>query len=183
MSELLFASARVVLPTGIAPATVRVRDEQITAVQPLGASARGATVIDLGDAILLPGLVDTHVHVNEPGRTEWEGFASATRAAAAGGVTTILDMPLNAVPATTNAAALVAKRASRRTVPCDVWIHRRRPFPATPASLRRCSCWRFRLEVLPGGFSPGGVPRGERGNAARSTAQLAAWDLPLMVHA
>ena len=61
--------------------------------------------------MLLPGLVDTHVHVNEPGRTEWEGFATATRAAAAGGVTTILDMPLNSIPPTTTVAALEVKRA------------------------------------------------------------------------
>src|SRR5439155_18074762 len=67
---------------------------------------------DLGDLALLPGLVDTHVHVNEPGRTSWEGFASATRAAAAGGVTTILDMPLNSVPPTVDTAALDAKRGA-----------------------------------------------------------------------
>ena len=63
------------------------------------------------DEVLLPGLVDTHVHVNEPGRTEWEGFASATRAAAAGGVTTIVDMPLNSIPPTTTVAGLIEKRA------------------------------------------------------------------------
>ena len=67
---------------------------------------------DLGDLALLPGLVDTHVHVNEPGRTEWEGFASATRAAAAGGVTTLLDMPLNSIPPTVDVAALAVKRAA-----------------------------------------------------------------------
>src|SRR6195952_508039 len=64
-----------------------------------------------GDEVLIPGIVDTHVHVNEPGRTEWEGFASATRAAAAGGVTTIIDMPLNSIPATTTVEALETKRA------------------------------------------------------------------------
>jgi allantoinase len=66
------------------------------------------------DEVLLPGLVDTHVHVNEPGRTEWEGFASATRAAAAGGVTTIVDMPLNSIPPTTTVAALAVKQAAAR---------------------------------------------------------------------
>src|SRR5262249_6842943 len=70
--------------------------------------------VDVGDLVILPGLVDTHVHVNEPGRTEWEGFDSATRAAAAGGITTIVDMPLNSVPATTTVAALEAKRAAAR---------------------------------------------------------------------
>jgi allantoinase len=67
--------------------------------------------IDAGAMIVMPGIVDTHVHVNEPGRSEWEGFASATRAAAAGGVTTILDMPLNSIPATTSVQALEQKRA------------------------------------------------------------------------
>ena len=70
------------------------------------------TTVDLGDLPLLPGLVDSHVHVNEPGRTEWEGFASATRAALAGGVTTIVDMPLNSLPVTTTVDALRAKAAA-----------------------------------------------------------------------
>jgi len=72
----------------------------------------GATLLDAGDAVVMPGLVDSHVHVNEPGRTEWEGFATATRAAAAGGITTICDMPLNSVPAVTDVNALEAKRAA-----------------------------------------------------------------------
>ncbi|HEY1089181.1 MAG TPA: allantoinase AllB, partial [Archangium sp.] len=70
----------------------------------------GAELVDAGDAVLMPGVVDTHVHVNEPGRTDWEGFATATRAAAAGGVTTLVDMPLNSIPPTINAAALRAKK-------------------------------------------------------------------------
>lgn len=88
-----------------------VRDGIIVAVEPLGTGLRGRETIDLAaDETLLPGLVDTHVHVNEPGRTEWEGFASATRAAAAGGVTTIVDMPLNSVPPTVSVEALDVKR-------------------------------------------------------------------------
>lgn len=94
-----------------APREVAVRDGRIVAIEPLGAHLEGARVVELAeDETLIPGLVDTHVHVNEPGRTEWEGFQSATRAAAAGGVTTIVDMPLNSVPATVNAPALAYKR-------------------------------------------------------------------------
>jgi len=103
---------RVVLPDGMRPATIRVDEGRITAVSGKDTSvARGdATVIDAGTAVVMPGLVDTHVHVNEPGRTEWEGFRTATRAAAAGGITTIVDMPLNSVPSTTTVAALEEKR-------------------------------------------------------------------------
>lgn len=94
-----------------APREVGVRHGRIVAIEPLGAGLVGREVVELAvDEHLLPGLVDTHVHINEPGRTEWEGFASATRAAAAGGVTTVLDMPLNSVPATVNVPALEYKR-------------------------------------------------------------------------
>ena len=75
-----------------------------------GAVPPGTPIEDVGDAVLLPGLVDSHVHVNEPGRTEWEGFETATRAAAAGGVTTLVDMPLNSSPVTTTRDALARKR-------------------------------------------------------------------------
>jgi allantoinase len=84
----------------------------ISAIYDYGAHLDAGRDVDLGDLPLLPGLVDTHVHVNEPGRTEWEGFATATRAAAAGGVTTICDMPLNSVPPTTSVAALAEKRTA-----------------------------------------------------------------------
>ena len=93
-------------------ACVGVAGERIAAVTAYDAPPAAARTVDLADdEVLLPGLVDTHVHVNEPGRTEWEGFATATRAAAAGGVTTIVDMPLNSVPPTTTVAALNEKRA------------------------------------------------------------------------
>ncbi|WP_374112053.1 allantoinase AllB [Pseudonocardia sp. TRM90224] len=93
------------------PAAVVVKGERVEAVLPKWSDVAGAEYVELApDEVLLPGLVDTHVHVNEPGRTEWEGFATATRAAAAGGVTTILDMPLNSLPPTLDVAALDVKR-------------------------------------------------------------------------
>ena len=97
---------RVVLPDGMRPATIHIDGRRIAAIEPYTAGA----AVDAGAAVIMPGLVDTHVHINEPGRTEWEGFASATRAAAAGGITTIVDMPLNSIPPTTTVAALDAKR-------------------------------------------------------------------------
>ncbi|MEU7874848.1 allantoinase AllB [Dactylosporangium sp. NPDC049140] len=106
-------SRQVYLPGGPRAATVTVHDGRIAAVGDHGSEVDGP-VIDLEGLALLPGLVDTHVHVNEPGRTEWEGFATATRAAAAGGVTTIVDMPLNSLPPTTTVAALREKQAAAR---------------------------------------------------------------------
>src|SRR5262245_26622147 len=107
--DLVLRSRRVVLRDGEAPATVCVAGGRIVEIRPYESTADGT---DLGDVVLMPGLVDTHVHVNEPGRTEWEGFATATRAAAAGGVTAIIDMPLNSVPPTVDVAALSVKRAA-----------------------------------------------------------------------
>jgi allantoinase len=110
MSEtLIVRSTRVALPDGVRAAAVVVRDGRIADVAEHGVRVSAAADIDLGDLALLPGLVDTHVHVNEPGRSEWEGFATATRAAAAGGITTICDMPLNSVPVTTTVDNLRAK--------------------------------------------------------------------------
>ena len=104
---LTIRSTRVVLPDGERPASIHIDRGTVTGV---GADDDGGSVLDVGDLVVSPGIVDTHVHVNEPGRTEWEGFDTATRAAAAGGVTTIVDMPLNSIPATTSVEALDAKR-------------------------------------------------------------------------
>jgi len=118
---LVLRSRRVLTPDGERAADVVVAGDRIADVLAHGTAPRGTPVRDLGPLALLPGLVDTHVHINEPGRTAWEGFTSATRAAAAGGVTTLIDMPLNSIPATTTLAALHAKRdAARGRVHVDV---------------------------------------------------------------
>ncbi len=105
-----FRSTRVLTPRGLAPATVLVEHERITGVCGWDEVPAVARLHDFGDYVLLPGLVDSHVHINEPGRTEWEGFTTATRAAAAGGVTTLVDMPLNCTPEVVNVPALESKR-------------------------------------------------------------------------
>ncbi len=102
----------MVTPTGTRPGALLVEGGRILAVCSRAEIPAGPAVEELGDLAILPGLVDTHVHINEPGRTEWEGFRTATRAAAAGGYTTLVDMPLNCLPETTTVEALEAKRAA-----------------------------------------------------------------------
>jgi allantoinase len=112
MVRQAFLSTRVALPEGVRPATVLVADGRIERVAHGRAVPDGYDARDFGSDCILPGLVDTHVHINDPGRAEWEGFATATRAAAAGGYTTLVDMPLNCLPETTTVAALEAKRVA-----------------------------------------------------------------------
>ena len=112
MDSQAFICRRVVTSEGIQPGAILVEGEQIQAVVPMGQVPLNYETHDFGDAAILPGLVDSHVHINEPGRTEWEGFRTATRAAAAGGYTLLVDMPLNCLPATTTVSALEAKRAA-----------------------------------------------------------------------
>jgi allantoinase len=116
VESVIIRSRRVVFPDGVRPATIHVEDGKIARIGAYDEWSATALAerFDTDDLVISPGIVDTHVHVNEPGRTEWEGFDTATRAAAAGGVTTIVDMPLNSVPATTTVAALEAKRAAAR---------------------------------------------------------------------
>lgn len=111
---MVLRGSRVLTPDGLRAASIHVADGRIVRVRGFDQVPRGANLVEAGDTLVFPGLVDTHVHVNEPGRTDWEGFASATRAAAAGGVTTVLDMPLNSIPPTTSVAALETKRGAAR---------------------------------------------------------------------
>ena len=111
--NLIIRGKQVVLPGSIAPASIHISDGMITSIASYDDVRGDRSLIDVNeDSIVMPGLVDSHVHINEPGRTEWEGFATATRAAAAGGVTTLIDMPLNSIPPTTTVAGLKEKLAA-----------------------------------------------------------------------
>ena len=178
--DLVIRGQRILTTAGIAAREVGVRGGKIVAIEPLGNGLAGTEVIELADdETLLPGLVDTHVHVNEPGRTEWEGFASATRAAAAGGVTTIIDMPLNSIPPTTNVDGLKLKREvaeDQAFVDVGFWGG---AIPGNKADLRPpARRRRVRLQVLPAALRRGRVPapgsgRDGRGHGRAQVLRLA----------
>ncbi|MGK5632530.1 allantoinase AllB [Streptomyces sp. URMC 123] len=178
-------STRVVTPDGTRPAAVLVSGGRIEAVLPHGAEPPpGARLEDAGDDVVLPGLVDTHVHINDPGRTEWEGFATATRAAAAGGVTTLIDMPLNSVPPTTTVAHLELKRqVARGRVHVDVgfWGGAIPGNLKDLAPLHEAGAFGFKCFLLPSGVDefPQLSPA-ELEDALRETARF---DALVIVHA
>src|ERR1700734_1122046 len=179
-----FVSSRVVTPEGVRPAAVIVEEGRIEAVREPGDVPRTALLHSFGDLVLMPGLVDSHVHVNEPGRTEWEGFATATRAAAAGGYTTIVDMPLNCLPETTTVAALEAKRtaaAGQCRVDWAPWggltgLNRAHLVPLADAGVAGFKC--FLVDPGIDGFTMISEQELEAALPA-----LAATGLPLLVHA
>ncbi|WP_433347324.1 allantoinase AllB [Microtetraspora malaysiensis] len=182
MLDTVFKAARVVTPDGERTVDVGVRGGVIVAVE---RDLEAPHVVRLGaDEVLLPGLVDTHVHVNEPGRTDWEGFASATRAAAAGGVTTIVDMPLNSIPPTTDVAALRAKRTTsegRVFVDVGFWGG------AVPGNLHElrglhdAGVFGFKCFLLHSGVDE--FPHLEPGELADALREIRAFDVLMIVHA
>ncbi len=109
METVAIHSTRVVTPTGVVQATLILADGKIQDVLPGRVEQKGISFESFGDQVIMPGVIDAHVHINEPGRTEWEGFETATKAAAAGGITTMIEMPLNASPVTTTVEALKLK--------------------------------------------------------------------------
>lgn len=182
---LVVRARRAVTPEGVRPVAVAVADGRIAAVTGPGERLGAAEVTELADdEVLLPGLVDTHVHVNEPGRTGWEGFASATRAAAAGGVTTLVDMPLNSVPPTTTVAALRAKQeAASRSARVDVgfWGGAVPGNLARLAGLHRPGACGFKAFLAGSGVPEFGFL--DRSRLGTVIAELARLDALLIVHA
>ncbi|MFJ5211963.1 allantoinase AllB [Streptomyces nigra] len=183
--ELVLRSTRVITPEGTRPASVAVAAGKITAVLPYDAGVpSGARLEDLGDDVLLPGLVDTHVHVNDPGRTEWEGFWTATRAAAAGGITTLVDMPLNSLPPTTTVDHLRVKRktaADKAHVDVGFWGG---ALPGNTGDLRplhEAGVFGFKAFLSPSGVDE--FPHLEQDQLARSLAEITSFGGLLIVHA
>ncbi|HEY9229885.1 MAG TPA: allantoinase AllB [Gemmatimonadaceae bacterium] len=181
---LVIRGQRVMTETGLRAASIHVAGGRITRLGIWDDNPPDVPLVDAGGTIVMPGIVDTHVHVNEPGRTEWEGFETATRAAAAGGITTLLDMPLNSIPATTSVAALEAKRAAARgktTVNVEyiggvVPGNAGQIEPLAAAGVRAFKCF----------LTPSGVDEFANVNEADlriAFPVLARTGLPLMVHA
>ena len=183
--ELVIRGPRVVTAAGEAAACVGVRGGRVAATEPLGARLAGDRTVTLtDDEVLLPGLVDSHVHVNEPGRTDWEGFGTATRAAAAGGVTTIVDMPLNSIPPTTDVAALEVKRkAAEGRVHVDVgfWGGAVPGNLGDLAGLHEAGVAGFKCFLLPSGVEE--FPPLDPGGLERCLEVLAGLGALLVVHA
>ncbi|MFF2717815.1 allantoinase AllB [Streptomyces sp. NPDC058011] len=183
--NLVLRSTRVVTPEGTRPAAVAVAGGTIDAVLPYDTEVpAGARLEDFGDDVLLPGLVDTHVHVNDPGRTEWEGFWTATRAAAAGGITTLLDMPLNSLPPTTTVENLRIKQqvaAPKAHVDTGFWGG---ALPSNVKDLRplyEAGVFGFKCFLSPSGVEE--FPELDQEQLARSLAEIAGFGGLLIVHA
>ncbi len=184
MTDLVIRGRHVVTPDGVRAASIHIAEGRIVRLGEWEEAPTHIPLVEAGESIVMPGLVDTHVHINEPGRTEWEGFETGTRAAAAGGVTTILDMPLNSIPATTTVTALEAKREAARgksavnvefiggVVPGNV---------GELEALRDAGVRAFKCFLSPSGVDE--FPTVSERDLRKAFPVLARLGLPLMVHA
>jgi allantoinase len=182
--DLIVRGKRVVTPEGERAAAIHIRGGALAAITAFDEIPKAVSVHEAGDAVVMPGIVDTHVHINEPGRTEWEGFSTATRAAAAGGVTTLIEMPLNSIPATTTTAAFrekLAAAAGKLSVDTGFWGG---VVPGNVAELK--PLWDAGIFGFKCFLVPSGVEEFASVNEADLRAalpQLAAIGAPLLAHA
>jgi allantoinase len=183
--DLLIRARHALLPDGPRDCSLGVSDGRIVSIDPLTDVVAAQQVLDLADhEVLLPGLVDTHVHVNEPGRNDWEGFASATAAAAGGGITTIIDMPLNSIPPTCDVDSLTRKResaAGKCSVDVGFWGG---AIPGNLAELRPLSdagVYGFKCFLLPSGVDE--FPPLNDSELQSAMREIASFDGRLIVHA
>ncbi len=182
--NVVIRSRRVIKPDGIGPASIHIRNGKIAAVTAYEDVPAGCPVYEAGDSVVMPGLVDTHVHINEPGRTDWEGFETATRAAAAGGVTTLIEMPLNSIPPTTTAQNYGVKlQAARGKCYVDVGFWGG-VVPGNTAELRglfQSGVLGFKCFLVPSGVEE--FPQVTEGDLRAAMPELAALGAVLLAHA
>ena len=166
-----------------APAAIHIQHGVITAVAPFDAAPSGSPIYEAGDDLVMPGIVDTHVHINEPGRANWEGFTSATHAAAAGGVTTLIEMPLNSIPATTTASAFREKLAAAAG---KLWVDVGFWGGVVPGNLHELGpLWQegvfgFKCFLVPSGVEE--FPQVSEEDLSSAMPVLAKLDAPLLAH-
>jgi allantoinase len=183
-TDLIVRGKRVVTPDGERAAAIHIRGGVITKISGFDDVPSGKHIFDAHDLAVMPGLVDTHVHINEPGRTEWEGFATATRAAAAGGITTLIEMPLNSIPATTSVAAFqtkLAAAAGKLSVDTGFWGG---VVPGNTQDLRglwEAGCFGFKCFLIDSGVKEfASVGEADLREAMPALAKIGA---PLLAHA
>jgi allantoinase len=166
------------------PSAIHIQHGIITAISEFDEVPAGVPIFEAGESVIMPGIVDTHVHINEPGRTEWEGFSTATRAAAAGGITTLIEMPLNSIPATTSAAGLrekLAAAAGKLWVDVGFWGG---VVPGNTAELKPlwdAGVFGFKCFLVPSGVEE--FPNVNEADLAAALPELAQLGAPLLVHA
>jgi allantoinase len=183
-SDLIVRGKRVVLPEGEGAAAIHIRGGAIRAISEFNDIPAGCVIHEAGESVVMPGLVDTHVHINDPGRTDWEGFSTATRAAAAGGVTTLIEMPLNSIPATTTAAAYrekLAATAGKLWVDVGFWGG---VVPGNTSELRQlwdAGVFGFKCFLMPSGVEE--FERVRKSDLACALPELVALGARLLVHA
>jgi len=183
--DLIIRGRRVVLRDRVAPASLHIVDGRIRSVEDFASANATAELIDVNDDdVVMPGLVDTHVHINAPGRTDWEGFESATRAAAAGGVTTLVDMPLNSIPPTTTSAGFQAKlKAAENSCYVDVgfWGGVVPGNVSELEALKRAGVVGFKCFLVPSGVDE--FPHVTESDLRQAMPELSRLDSLLIVHA
>jgi allantoinase len=182
--DLAITSQRVITPDGEKAAAVLIKDEKILDVLPIDDIQNDCPIEDMGNDVVMPGLVDVHVHINEPGRTDWEGFETATKAACAGGITTLVDMPLNCSPVTTNMGAFNAKITSTQK---KLWVDCGFYGGLIPdnlheiESLAKAGVLGFKAFMSHSGIDE--FPKVSEQNLRDILFILAKYNLPLLVHA
>ena len=183
--EFVLRSRRALTPEGVVPASIRVAGGRITRIEAYSAPAPpGVPIEEAGDSVVFPGLLDTHVHVNDPGRADWEGFETATAAAAAGGITTLIDMPLNSVPPTTTVEALREKlsvAAGRCAVDVGFWGGVVPGNGPELPGLRKAGAFGFKCFLAPSGVPE--FPEMEVAELVPAMRRLALLESVLLVHA